>query len=140
MQTVVSPRRHRALGEARTAQGDSTGHPLHRHTGLRRSVVVMAVLAMVLILTLAGAVLVTGRLYRNAHRWTLHTYQVREQILQLVDHLQLSEMEARSYGLTGRDIAFQRYWHDIELVEHDADNLAEQVADNPEQVAAARQL
>lgn len=100
----------------------------------------MAVLAMVLILTLAGAVLVTGRLYRNAHRWTLHTYQVREQILQLVDHLQLSEMEARSYGLTGRDIAFQRYWHDIELVEHDADNLAEQVADNPEQVAAAKQL
>lgn len=38
----------------------------------------MAVVAVVLILTLAAAVFVTGSLYRNAHQLTLHTYQVRE--------------------------------------------------------------
>jgi len=100
----------------------------------------MAALAVILILTLAAAVFVTGRLYRNAHQWTLHTYQVREQILQLTGDLQLAEMDARSYGLTGRDIAFQQYWRHIAAVEHHAAQLAEQIADNPSQVAAVRQL
>lgn len=35
-QTFASPRRHGALGEARTAQGDSIGHRIRRYTGLRR--------------------------------------------------------------------------------------------------------
>lgn len=100
----------------------------------------MAAAAVVLILTLAAAVFVTGRLYRYAHQQTLHTYQVREQILQLVGHIQLAEMEARSYGLTGRDIAFQQYWHNIAAVEHDAAELAGLVADNPVQAAATQQL
>lgn len=100
----------------------------------------MAALAVILILTLAAAVFVTGRLYRNAHQWTLHSYQVREQILQLTGDLQLAEMDARSYGLTGRDIAFQQYWRHIAAVEHDATQLAEQIVDNPSQVAAVKQL
>jgi diguanylate cyclase (GGDEF)-like protein len=112
----------------------------HRKSRLRRSVLAMAALAVILILTLAAAVFVTGRLYRNAHQWTLHTYQVREQILQLTGDLQLAEMDARSYGLTGRDIAFQQYWRHIAAVEHHAAQLAEQIADNPSQVAAVRQL
>ena len=112
----------------------------HRKSRLRRSVLAMAALAVILILTLAAAVFVTGRLYRNAHQWTLHTYQVREQILQLTGDLQLAEMDARSYGLTGRDIAFQQYWRHIAAVEHHAAQLAEQIADNPLQVAAVRQL
>ena len=112
----------------------------HRKSRLRRSVLAMAALAAILILTLAAAVFVTGRLYRNAHQWTLHTYQVREQILQLTGDLQLAEMDARSYGLTGRDIAFQQYWRHIAAVEHHAAQLAEQIADNPLQVAAVRQL
>lgn len=112
-----------------------------RSTGLpRRSVVVMAAIAVVFILVLAAAVFVTGRLYRNAHHWTVHTYQVREQILQLDNHLQLSEMEARSYGLTGRDASFQQYWRNIAAVEHDAEVLAGLVADNPAEVAAVNQL
>jgi len=100
----------------------------------------MAVLAVMLILTLAAAVFVTGRLYRNAHQWTLHTYQVREQILQLVGRFQLAEMGARSYGLTGRDVAFQQYWRNIAAVETDTETLAGLVTDNPPQVAAAKQL
>lgn len=113
---------------------------LQRKTRLRRSVLAMAALAVVLILTLAAAVFVTGRLYRDAHKWTLHTYQVREQILELTGHLQLAEMDARNYGLTGRDVAFQQYWRHIAAVEHDAAQLAERVTDNPAQVAAAKQL
>ncbi|MES2403606.1 MAG: diguanylate cyclase [Pseudomonadota bacterium] len=113
---------------------------IDRKTRLRRSVLAMAAAAVILILTLAAAVFVTGRLYRNAHQWTLHTYQVREQILELVGHLQLAEMDVRSYGLTGRDAAFQQYWRDIAAVEHDAAQLADLVADNPAQVVAVKQL
>lgn len=110
-----------------------------RKTRLRRSVLAMAALAVILILTLAAAVFVTGRLYREAHQRTLHSYRVREQILELVGHLQLAEMDARGYGLTGRDGDFQQYWRDIAAVEHDATELANLVAD-PAQVAAAKQL
>src|SRR6185312_16476683 len=59
---------------------------------------------------------------------------------ELVGHLQLAEMDVRSYGLTGRDAAFQQYWRDIAAVEHDAAQLADLVADNPAQVVAVKQL
>ena len=111
-----------------------------RKTRLRRSVLAMAAAAVILILTLAAAVFVTGRLYRDALRWTLHTYQVREQILELVNHLQLAELDARGYGLTGRDSDFQQYWRHIAAVEHDATQLADLISDNPAQVVATRQL
>src|SRR6185437_1717336 len=113
---------------------------IDRKTRLRRSVLAMAAAAVILILTLAAAVFVTGRLYRNAHQWTLHTYQVREQILQLVGRFQLAEMGARSYGLTGRDVAFQQYWRNIAADETATETLAGLVTDNPPQVAAAKQL
>ena len=113
---------------------------IDRKIRLRRSVMAMAVAAVILILTLAAAVFVTGQLYRDAHRWTLHSYRVREHLLELVGRLQLAEMEARGYGLTGRDGDFQQYWRDIAAVEHDATQLADLVADNPAQVAAAKQL
>ena len=113
---------------------------IQRKTRLRRSVLAMAATAVILILTLAAAVFVTGRLYRDAHQWTLHSYQVREQILELVGDLQLAEMDARGYGLTGRDTDFQQYWHHIATVDRDATQLAGLVADNPAQIAAAKQL
>ena len=113
---------------------------IQRKSRLRRSVMAMAAAAVILILILAAAVFVTGRLYRNAHQWTLHSYQVREQILELAGQLQLAEMDARSYGLTGRDIAFQQYWRHVAAVERDATQLGDLVADNPAQVAATKQL
>ena len=42
--------------------------------------------------------------------------------------------------LTGRDVEFQQYWRNIAAVEQDATRLTELVADNPAQVAAAKQL
>src|SRR6185312_257561 len=110
---------------------------IQRKTRLRRSVLAMAATAVILILTLAAAVFVTGRLYRDAHQWTLHSYQVREQILELVGDLQLAEMDARGYGLTGRDTDFQQYWHHIATVDRDATQLAGLVADNPAEIAHA---
>ena len=113
---------------------------VHRKARLRRSVLAMAAAAVILILALAAAVFVTGRLYRNALHWTLHTYRVREQILQLTSHLQVAEMDARGYGLTGRDNDFQQYWRHIAAVEHDTSQLANLVADNPAQIATVKQL
>lgn len=112
----------------------------HRSTGLRRSVLVMAALTVILIVLLAAAVFSTARRYRQDQAWTLHTYQVREAILQLVNNLHVAEMEARSYGLTGRDAAFQQYWHSIGAVDRATDGLAELVTDNPVETATVQQL
>ncbi|HET7562315.1 MAG TPA: GGDEF domain-containing protein, partial [Rhodanobacteraceae bacterium] len=70
----------------------------------------------------------------------LHTFRAREQILTLLGDVQRAEMEARSYGLSGRDIPYQRYLHDIAAVDRDSDALAAMVAGDPQQAAAARQL
>lgn len=100
----------------------------------------MTALAVALIVLLAAAVFQTARHYRADEQWTLHSYQVRENILQLVNHLHVAEMEARSYGLTGRDVAFQRYWRAINEVEEVRGQLAALVQDNPAQRAAVARL
>lgn len=129
------------MEQARTAQPDSYPARFRRKTGLRRSDLVVAVVALVLLSLLTAVVVVTARRYRHDLRWTLHTYQVRERLLQLNGHVQVADKEARSYGLTGRDVSFREYWHAIGEVEHDTDALAAMVADNPAQlqdVAALR--
>lgn len=111
-----------------------------RSTGLRRRVLVMAAVALLLIVGLAAAVFQTAQRYRSDEKWTLHSYQVREQVLQLANHLHLAEMEARSYGLTGREISFRQYGQAIRAVDDSTNQLATLVADNPQQVAAVGQL
>lgn len=111
-----------------------------RQTGLPRRVLVMAALALALIVLLAFAVFQTAQRYRGDERWTLHSYQVREQVLQLVNHLHLAEMDARSYALTGRDIAFADYWQAIRGVEGSYQQLAALVTDNARQSAAVAQM
>jgi len=103
-------------------------------------VLVMAASAVILIVLLAAAVFSTARRYRLDQQWTLHTYQVREQILLLINNARDAEMQARSYGLTGRDAAFQQYWHAISALERDTDDIAELVADDPVETAAVKQL
>jgi len=103
-------------------------------------VLALFVLAVALIVLLAAAVFTTGQRYRSDQQWTLHAYQVRERILRLVNDARDAEMQARSYGLTGRDVAFQQYWHAIAAVERGTDDIAGMIADNPDQVAAVRQL
>jgi diguanylate cyclase (GGDEF)-like protein len=100
----------------------------------------MAAVTILLIALLAGTVFSTAQRYRTDQRWTLHSYQVREQVLQLVNHVHVAEMEARSYGLTGRDVALRQYWQAIGASENDAKALASLVADNPRQAASVRQL
>lgn len=58
----------------------------------------------------------------------------------MVNHLQVATTAARSFGLIGRDVTFQQYWHAISEVERNTDDLAALVADNPAQAAAAQQL
>ncbi|MBU6416042.1 MAG: diguanylate cyclase [Xanthomonadaceae bacterium] len=100
----------------------------------------MAAVALLLIVALAAAVFQTAQRYRSDEKWTLHSYQVREQVLQLVNHLHLAEMEARSYGLTGREISFRQYGQAIRAVDDSTGQLATLVSDNPQQVAAVGQL
>ncbi|HJR10154.1 MAG TPA: diguanylate cyclase [Rhodanobacteraceae bacterium] len=105
-----------------------------------RRVLAMAAVALLLIVALAAAVFQTAQRYRSDEKWTLHSYQVREQVLQLVNHLHLAEMEARSYGLTGREISFRQYGQAIRAVDDSTGQLATLVSDNPQQVAAVGQL
>lgn len=100
----------------------------------------MAALAVLLIVVLAAAVFASAQRYRRDQKWTLHSYQVRELTLQLVNHVHVAEMEARSYGLTGRDASFRQYWQAINAANTDGEALTALVAGNPQQVAAARQL
>lgn len=139
-QIVASSRRHHALGEARTAQGDSIGHRIHWHTGLRRRVLASFMLAIALIVALAAAVFLTGRRYRSDQQWTLHAYQVRERLLQLVNHVHSAEMEARSFGLTGSEIFFRQYWQAAAAVDHAIGDLNELASDNPQQLTLLKQL
>lgn len=111
-----------------------------RSTGLPRRVLVMTAVALLLIVGLAAAVFLTARRYRSDEQWTLHSYQVREQLLQLVNHLHVAEMEARSYGLTGRDVSFREYWQAIGNVNDDFNKVSALVADNPRQVSSAGQM
>lgn len=111
-----------------------------RRTGLPRRVLVMAALALALIVVLAFAVFQTAQRYRSDELWTLHSYQVREQVLQLVNHLHMAEIEARSYGLTGREISFQQYGQAIHAVEDSEHRLQELLADNPQQTATVAEM
>lgn len=113
--------------------------PLPR-PGLRRGVLVLFALAIALVLLLGVAAFVTARRYGTDQRWTVHTFEVREQILVTLNQMHVAEMEARSYGLAGRDASLQGYWRAIAAVERATDDLAALVVDNPEQVAATRRL
>ena len=109
-------------------------------TGLRRRVLVMFALAVALIVVLAVSVFVTAQRYRYEQQWQLHTYQVREQILTLTAEMQQAGMLARSYGLTGNNLDFGRYWKEASDVERAIDKLSDQVADNTVQVANVKRL
>lgn len=122
------------------AAADRSPSRIESTTGMRRRVLLMFALAIALIVLLAASVFVTGRRYRAEQHWLIHTYQVREQILDLASHLQQAEMKARNYGLAGEDAEFTGYWHAIGAVEHDLDALDALVDDNPAQSAEARRL
>lgn len=107
---------------------------------LRRGVLVLFGLALALVLALGIATIITARDYSRDQRWMQHTFQVREQILTLLNEMQRAEMEARSYGLTGQNASLQGYWRAIANVEHAVDHLGALTLDNPEQVTAMRQL
>ncbi|HEX7368742.1 MAG TPA: CHASE3 domain-containing protein, partial [Rhodanobacteraceae bacterium] len=128
------------MGETQTRPAELKLDRLSNQTGLPRRVLVMAALAILLIAALAFIVFQTATRYRNDERWTLHSYQVREKVLELVNHVHVAEMEARSYGLTGREVSFQLYWRAIGDVDSDTNALAGMIADNPAQIAAVRQL
>ena len=110
--------------------------------GLRYSVRLQLLfgIAAVLILLLAAAGLLTSREYADYQRWTLHTYQVREQIALVQSDVRQAEMEARSYGLTGRDVAAGNYYKAIGTVEEDLLRLRALVADNPARIADVTRL
>lgn len=101
---------------------------------------VLFALAAVLILLLAAAGLVTSREYASYQAWTLHTYQVREQIVQTLYDVHSAELQARDYGLTGRDSFIAGYYRTMAEAEHGIDTLEHLVADNPRQSANAARL
>lgn len=93
-----------------------------------------------MILLLAAAGLASSREYTAYQQLTLHTYQVREQIVLVLDDLRLAELEARSYGLTGRDDSAAGHYRAMASAERDIDQLDALIADNPSQIANVRSL
>ncbi|HET9835325.1 MAG TPA: diguanylate cyclase [Rhodanobacteraceae bacterium] len=89
---------------------------------------------------MAGLGLVTSLEYAHDQQWTLHSYRVREQITQVAYRLRAAEMDARSYGLTGRDAFAEHYYRDMAEAGHELDQLRALVADNPSQVANTAKL
>ncbi len=122
------------------ARGARTPDRVEARTGLRWRVVVMAVMALLLIVLLAAAVFQTAQRYHSEQRWTVHSYQVRQRVLQLANHLHVAEMDARSFGLTGHAGLFRQYWRAIDAAEQDGHDLGALVAHNPGQVAAVHEL
>jgi diguanylate cyclase (GGDEF)-like protein len=134
------------LGEVRT-QSIAPAYPLnpaqsapaHRQrTAARRFDLRLQLLfgaAALLIVVLAGAGLQTSREYTDDQQWALHSYQVREQITLAVYDMHDAEIEARSYGLTGRDVFAEGYYRSLAEAEQQVEALAALVADNPVQIA-----
>lgn len=122
------------------AQSEATGRPqmAARPFDLRLQFLFGA--AAVLILILAGAGLGSSRKYTHYQQRTLHSYQVREQITLIIYNVHSAEIEARSYGLTGRDPFVERYYRSMAEAERQIDELRKLVSDNPEQSANADKL
>jgi diguanylate cyclase (GGDEF)-like protein len=93
-----------------------------------------------LVLVLAAAGVYSAHEYTGYQEWTVHSYQVRERIVMTLNDLRLAEMEARSYGLTGRNESAIRYFHASADVVHDMDVLGELTVDNPAQNANVARL
>lgn len=100
-------------------------------------------MAALLILVLAGAGWVSSRDYARYQFWTQHTYQVREQLTLVIYNVHEAEIEARSYGLTGRDVFVARFYRSVSQSDESLRKLGEQTADNPVQagnIAKLREL
>lgn len=96
--------------------------------------------AAALIAVLAAAGLATSRQYAQYQQWTLHAYQVREQIALVLSDTRQAEMEARSYGLTGGDVAASNYYRAIAAIDDNLDHLRVLVVDNPAQATNVNRL
>lgn len=111
-----------------------------RYWSYTRPLIVKFSAGALLILVLAAAGLFSAREYTNYQDWTVHTYQVRERIVMVLNDLRLAEMQARSYGLAGRDESAIAYYRAIADTEHEIDVIDELTVDDPVQVANVARL
>ena len=93
-----------------------------------------------LVLLLAAAGLYSAHEYTKYQEWTVHSYQVRERVVMALDDIRVAEMEARSYGLTGRNESAIRYYRAIADLTRDLDVIGELTGDNPAQIANLAKL
>lgn len=93
-----------------------------------------------LVLLLAALGVYSAGQYASYQQWTVHAYRVRESIAVLQNDLHMVEMNARSYGLTGRKTSLIEYYHSLEAVKRDVDAIGLLSGDNPVQVANVAHL
>lgn len=93
-----------------------------------------------LILLLAALGAYSASQYANSQQWTVHAYQVRENVVVLQNDLRMVEMNARSYGLTGRKVSLIEYYRSVSAVDRDVNTIGESTLDNPVQVANVARL
>lgn len=93
---------------------------------------------LVVLLAALGAYSATQ--YANAQRWTVHAYRVRENIAILQNDLRMVEMNARSYGLTGRKTSLIEYYRSVDAVNRDVETIGELTVDSPAHAANVARL
>lgn len=93
-----------------------------------------------LVLLLAALGAYSAAQYASYQQWTVHAYRVRESIVVLQNDLRMVEMNARSYGLTGRKTSLVEYYRSVAAVNRDVETIAELISDNPKQIANVERL
>jgi diguanylate cyclase (GGDEF)-like protein len=93
-----------------------------------------------LVLLLAALGVYSAGQYASYQQWTVHAYRVRESIVVLQNDLRMVEMNARSYGLTGRKASLVEYYRSVDAVNRDVDAIAVLTGDNPAEVANVARL
>jgi diguanylate cyclase (GGDEF)-like protein len=93
-----------------------------------------------LMLLLAALGLYSAVQYANDQQWIVQGYRVQENLTLLQKNLRIAEMEARSYGLTGRKPSLVEYYRSVEAVNRGLDTIADLTTDNPVQVAHVAKL
>ena len=135
------------LGEVRT-QSIAPAHPLNparesvrvlywRYT---RPLMVKFAAGAALVMLLAVLGVYSATQYAIYQQWTVHAYRVRENIVILQNDLRMAEMDARSYGLTGRKASLIEYYRSADAVNRDVDAIAQLTTDNPVEVANVGRL
>ena len=105
-----------------------------------RKVTAGLLMGLCFMIALGGAAALSGHHLVQSARLLDHTYEALHAIVDLHIHLLLLETRARGFAMSGSEFVLEGYETDREMVLVKAREIQSLVADNPVQLARARQL